>query len=169
MAGQPGALAAVASDSTEWQQQQQQVRTYISLQETNKKQLISYTMHSDACSNQRKRRLSARAVLVTAMQRHLCLPAVIKQCLLLFAHCRLSEVLQQQGVKPSVLTADTPLTPILAIGSNAGMKQAASLCCCSHCISHIAFAAFCCLERGCCLAANAVSALCASQHAAEPN
>lgn len=38
---------------------------------------------------------------------------------------RLSEVMQQQGVKPSVLTADTPLTPILAIGSNAGPEQLA--------------------------------------------
>jgi hypothetical protein len=35
---------------------------------------------------------------------------------------RLSEVLAQQGVKESVLTTDTPLTPILAIGSNAGIR-----------------------------------------------
>ncbi|KAF6265604.1 hypothetical protein COO60DRAFT_1623787 [Scenedesmus sp. NREL 46B-D3] len=34
-------------------------------------------------------------------------------------------VLAQQGVKQSVLTAETPLTPILAIGSNAGPEQLA--------------------------------------------
>lgn len=38
---------------------------------------------------------------------------------------RLSDVLAQQGVKQSVLAADTPLTPILAIGSNAGPEQLA--------------------------------------------
>jgi hypothetical protein len=44
--------------------------------------------------------------------------------LLCFVPCRLHEVMAQQGVKESVVTADTPLTPILAIGSNAGMAAA---------------------------------------------
>jgi hypothetical protein len=46
-------------------------------------------------------------------------------------------VLAQQGVQESVLTADTPLTPILAIGSNAGAaQQCSSHWCCTY--------AFCC-------------------------
>lgn len=36
--------------------------------------------------------------------------------------CSFGAVLAQQGVKQSVLTAETPLTPILAIGSNAGVQ-----------------------------------------------
>jgi hypothetical protein len=47
-------------------------------------------------------------------------------CAVLLLPRRLHEVMAQQGVKESVLTADTPLTPILAIGSNAGTAAAAA-------------------------------------------
>jgi hypothetical protein len=48
--------------------------------------------------------------------------------LLLLGVCcvrRLSEVVSAAGVQPTVLAADTPLTAILAIGSNAGPAQLA--------------------------------------------
>lgn len=38
---------------------------------------------------------------------------------------RLGDVLAAAGVQPAALTADTPLTAILAIGSNAGPAQLA--------------------------------------------
>lgn len=47
-------------------------------------------------------------------------------CVVLCCHAyRLSGVLSAAGVQPSVLAADTPLTAILAIGSNAGPAQLA--------------------------------------------
>jgi hypothetical protein len=45
--------------------------------------------------------------------------------LLVCCNSSLSQVVTAAGVQPSVLAADTPLTAILAIGSNAGPAQLA--------------------------------------------